>query len=270
MLAEYRDADRTEAFIRRTSWTLLVLLVCLLSGLVPAAHSQGGPWKIGVLWEVQETPPRFVPLVQWLRDDLKAQGFSDKELQFEVRQVEGTAGLPEATRDLLRAHVHLIWTSSDVPARFAKAETRDTPIVFGVSADPVKTGAVQQLASPGGNVTGVAIHAHVIGKRLELLKAMIPHARRILVTPDPDLEDTKAWLDEVRDASRRLNVTIVERPVTSKTDLERWPETFRTERIDAVLHLVNATVNANWEVALKALQSARALISCEAACGALK
>ena len=69
----------------------LAVVLAVSTFLVPLAaeaQPQAPPWKIGVLWEVRAVNPRVVPLVDWLREDLKAQGFNDRDLHFEVRQVE--------------------------------------------------------------------------------------------------------------------------------------------------------------------------------------
>jgi ABC-type uncharacterized transport system substrate-binding protein len=225
--------------------------------LAARAQPQAPPWTIAVLWEVREVPPRFVPLVDWLREDLKAQEFNDRDLHFEVRQVEGNSGLPDAARELIRIKPRLIWTSTDIVARVVRAETSDMPIVFGVAADPVREGVVQSWAKPGGNVTGVAVHGHVPGKRLELLKEMVPGLRRVLVTPDPAIAATTTWLTELREAASRLSLSLVEHVTVSKADIERWPETVKKERIDGMVHIVNTTVNHHLEDTIRALHAAR-------------
>jgi putative ABC transport system substrate-binding protein len=229
----------------------------LAAPLAAEAQPQPPPWRIGVLWEVREVPPRFVPLVDWLREDLRTLGFNDRDLHFEVRQVEGASGLQDAARELIRAQPRVIWTSTDIVARIVRAESSDVPIVFGVAADPVQGGVVESWAKPGGNVTGVAVHGHVPGKRLEILKEMVPGLRRVLVMPDPTMEATTAWLAELREAARRLGLSLVEQPVASKADIERWPEIIKNERVDGIVHIVNATVNRYLEDTTKALGAAR-------------
>jgi hypothetical protein len=188
---------------------------------------------------------------------LRTLGFNDRDLHFEVRQVEGASGLQGAARELIRAQPRVIWTSTDIVARIVRAESSDVPIVFGVAADPVQGGVVESWAKPGGNVTGVAVHGHVPGKRLEILKEMVPGLRRVLVMPDPTMEATTAWLAELREAARRLGLSLVEQPVASKADIERWPEIIKNERVDGIVHIVNATVNRYLEDTTKALGAAR-------------
>ncbi len=241
--------------------TLAISLVILASPLVVAPvwpQSQSGPWKVGVLWDVKEVPPRLVPLLDWLREDLKALGFTDKDLQFVTRQYENPDAALDAGRELIREGVHVIWTSSALPALAVRSEIRDTPIVFGVSADPVKQGLVQQWAKPGGNMTGVVVRELLPGKRLEILKEMVPGLRRVLVTPDPEAPyETARWLADIREAASQLRVTLVEYPISSKADVERLPEIIKRERVDALVHLINRTVNQYWEIVQKTLAEAR-------------
>jgi putative ABC transport system substrate-binding protein len=96
------------------------------------------------------------------------------------------------------------------------------------------------------------------GKRLEILKDMVPGLRRVLVTPDPETpSDAARYLADIREAASQLRVTLVEYPISSKVDVERLPEIIKRERVDGLVHLVNRTVNQNWEIVQKTLVEAR-------------
>jgi ABC transporter substrate binding protein len=122
---------------------------------IPGSHH--APWKIGVLWDAGELAPRAVPIGDWLREDLRVQGFAEHDLQFMVRPHETPEGARTATREFLGQRVTAIWTSSALGAREAQAETATIPIVFGAAPDPVRDKLVEQMGQPGGNVTGVAV-----------------------------------------------------------------------------------------------------------------
>ena len=95
--------------------------------------------------------------------------------------------LPELAAELIALKVDLI-LASGTPASFvAKEATTTIPIVLGsVAVDPVSTGLVTSLAQPGGNVTGMTSMSELLsGKRLELLKEIIPGLARVAVFWNP-------------------------------------------------------------------------------------
>jgi len=244
--------------MRRIGFAVVLAVMCLVPrGAEAQPHA--APWKIGVLWEVREANPRVVHLVDWLREDLKAQGFNDRDLHFDVRQVEGLGGLPDAAKELIRVQPHLIWTSTANVAIAVSTEIRNVPVVFGVSSDPVRFGLVKGWAKPGGNMTGVAINEVLLnGKRLEILKEFIPGLRRVMVMPDPEYDSTPMLrLSDLRGAAGRLGLTLVEHSVQTKTDIEQLPGIIRKERVDGILHIANKTVNQHLAETIKAVHLAR-------------
>ena len=95
---------------------------------------------------------------------------------------------PDLAADLVRLKVDVIVLAGGLlPIQAAKNATKTIPIVMvGVGADPVKTGLVESLARPGGNLTGITIlETHLGGKRLELLKESVPKLARVAVLYDP-------------------------------------------------------------------------------------
>lgn len=119
---------------------------------------------------------------------LKQLGYVDgQNAVLEIRSAKGQRDrLPELAAELVRLKVDVIVALSTIAARPAKEATKTLPIVM-LSGDPVGTGLVTSLGRPGGNVTGVAtFSADAAGKRLELLKAMIPALAQVAVLWDPD------------------------------------------------------------------------------------
>ena len=91
----------------------------------------------------------------------------------------------------------------------AKAATSTIPIVMVLVADPVGVGIVQSLARPGGNITGVTnIVAKLAGKRLELLKEIVPTASRIAVLVNPDNPDAAPQMRSAEEGARSLRVEL--------------------------------------------------------------
>ena len=244
--------------MRFLRWLLLAGTLLAISSATVPAQSQGGPWKVGVLWDEKTLPPRILPLADWLREDLAALGFVEKEIALIVRQAD-PGGLREAARDLIKEKVNAIWASTPPAALAAKAETREVPIVFGMAAgDPVQLGLVQSLAKPGGNVTGIAFREwHLSAKRLEILREMVPRLRRVLVPVDLAYPGTPSTLEELRGAARKLGITLVEQPLTSRDDIERLASILKRERVDGVLPILNSATNQHFELVVKALNEAR-------------
>ena len=118
------------------------------------------------------------------RQGLRALGYMEgKDLILEYRfaagQPERFAALPA---ELVRLKVDLLVTDATSAAQAAKDATSTIPIVMAVSAAPIEAGLVASLARPGGNVTGLSIMAPELGgKRLELLKEVLPNVSRVAV-----------------------------------------------------------------------------------------
>jgi putative ABC transport system substrate-binding protein len=101
----------------------------------------------------------------------------------EYRWAEGRAErLPEMALDLVRLKVDAIFAITSAAARAAKDATTTIPVVFVGVSDPVRYGLVASLARPGGNMTGLGhFTPELNGKRLELLKEVVPSFDRVAV-----------------------------------------------------------------------------------------
>jgi putative ABC transport system substrate-binding protein len=144
----------------------------------------------------------FAENLRGFRQGLKQTGYVESEnVAFEFRWADGQLGrLPELAADLVRQRVTVIVTASP-PAAFAAKEASTTiPIVFGMAQDPVKLGLVASLSRPGGNLTGVSfLLTELVAKRLELLREMLPGAKRIAVLVNPaQATNTERTLQEVQ------------------------------------------------------------------------
>ena len=116
-----------------------------------------------------------------LREGLREQGYVEgRDIAFEFRSAENKLDrLPELAAELVRLKVDVIVALYVPCALAAKQATRDIPIVI-LAGEPVETGIVPSIASPGGNVTGVSLMASASnGKSVELFRDMLPSLRRV-------------------------------------------------------------------------------------------
>jgi putative ABC transport system substrate-binding protein len=118
--------------------------------------------------------------------------------------------LPALAADLVRRRVAVIVTGSPAPTFAAKAATTTIPVVFGVPDDPVRLGLVTSLARPGGNLTGLNFFsAELAGKRLELMRELVPGAVRVAVLLNPaNAAITEATLRDLEPAARAMRLQI--------------------------------------------------------------
>jgi putative ABC transport system substrate-binding protein len=122
--------------------------------------------------------------------------FEGKNINFEYRSADNRLDrLPSLADELVLLQVDLIITRGTPEALALKKATRTIPIVFYDVTDPVGAGLVDSLARPGGNITGFSgIEAVLAGKRLELLKEIIPKLSRVAVLWNPqDLSSAQQW-----------------------------------------------------------------------------
>jgi ABC-type uncharacterized transport system substrate-binding protein len=157
------------------------------------------------------TPEGFSGHLRALRQGLKESGYVEGEnLAIEYRWAENQAGrLRELAAELVRRQVKVIAAMGPPASMAAGKATTTIPIVFGVSEDPVRLGLVASLARPGGNATGVNFFsAELAAKRLELLREMVPTAKRVAVLLNP-AEPTIAAAN-LQDVERAASVMAIQ------------------------------------------------------------
>jgi len=151
---------------------------------------------------------RIEPFRQGLRELGYVEG---KNIVIELRFADGKLErLPELAAELVRLKVLVIVTGGPQATRPAKQATLMIPIVMAQDGDPIGNGFVASLAHPGGNVTGVTNLSYVIGgKRLELLKEVVPKLARVAFLYDAANSDALRELKEdLPVPARTLKLTI--------------------------------------------------------------
>jgi putative ABC transport system substrate-binding protein len=217
-------------------FVLLCLLptVLLPTGLLEAQQPKKVP-RIGYLSasSAAEVSPRAEAFRQGLRDLGYVEG---KNLVIEFRYAEGRFdNLADLAAELVRLNVDVIVTAGPSVTRPAKEATAKIPIVMTNDTDPVASGFVASLARPGGNITGLTNLAQELsGKRLELLKEILPKLSRVAVLGTSDIPRNAQALRETELAAVALGVEIQYLDIRAPKDIEPAFGAARKWRADAV------------------------------------
>jgi putative tryptophan/tyrosine transport system substrate-binding protein len=197
-----------------------------------AAHAQKRVARIGVL--LVGGPEFMGPYRDALRDLGYVEG---KNIQLEVRSARGqTNRLPELAAELVRSKVDVIVASLTPAVTAAKNATRDIPIVMAPAGDPVATGLIANLARPGGNITGLsATGAQLSSKNLELIREIVPTARRVAVLGNPSDPFTKPYLEQIHEGAQAMRFDIQPIMVRGSDELDGAFTAMARERADAVI-----------------------------------
>ncbi len=212
--------------------TAVALTVC---GARAQAQQPGKVYRIGYLAaSAGPLSPRTEPFRQGLRD---LGYFEGKNFFFESRAAEGQLErLRDLAAELVRLNVDVIVAIGDVPIGAARQETITIPIVMLQTHDPVELGHVVSLAKPAGNVTGLStMSADLAGKRIELLKEIIPKASRVALLRDPRNPATGPILRETVIAARALGLQTQPFDLRSPEDFERTFRAAAKDRVDALI-----------------------------------
>jgi putative ABC transport system substrate-binding protein len=164
-------------------------------------------------------------LVAAFRQGLAEVGYIDgQNMTIEFRWAERDyARLPALAADLVQRHVAVIVASgSSGTALAVKAATSTIPIVVAAGGDPVKYGLADSLNRPGGNVTGVtSIATDLAGKRLDLLREMVPQAKTVsYLSGGPSSRKFEDEAGNVLEAANALGLQVVVVEAKSDRDLE--------------------------------------------------
>jgi putative ABC transport system substrate-binding protein len=194
----------------------------LLALCVPASAQQPAKVpRIGVLWLY--SPTIASPFAEAFRQGLRGLGYVEgQNIALEERWAEGRFDrLPSLAAELVRLNVDIIVTTSTPGAQAGQQATKSIPIVLTLVSDPVESGLVGSLARPGGNVTGLSLmHPDLTGKRLELLKEVIPKLSRVAVLSNSANPIIPPLLRETEAAARALGIQLQVVEVRGPTEFD--------------------------------------------------
>lgn len=173
-----------------------------------------------------------------LRDGLRELGWIEgKNLRIEFRYAANQGErLPLLARELIAANAELIVAWSTPVIQALKTTTATLPIVMGSAADPVGTGFIASLARPGGNVTGTSLMMpELAGKRLELLREVVPGLSRVGYLLYAGDSAHKLFLKEAEEAGRRAGVRIQPLIVARTDEISGMFPAMKRERAEALI-----------------------------------
>ena len=211
--------------------------ITLLGGAVAwplAARAQQSAKIHRIFWASTESQPD--PFVDGFRDGLKERGYIEgKNVVMSLRYAPGN---PDALRpmmsELTRDKVDLA-VSSGPAIRAMKAAT-NIPVLFAISGDPVELGLVKSLARPGGNFTGSTfLSLDLAGKRVELLKEIIPRLRKLAVLSNTDHPGERSEWRATQQAAQALGIDPVYVPFVGARELDNALAVVANARADAML-----------------------------------
>ncbi len=224
---------------------IVALVVTLaMSGAVAQAQQPTKVPRIGFL--SSSSPSTNAARTEAFRQGLRELGYVEgKNIVIEYRSAEGKLDrLPALAAELVRLKVDIILTGGPASIRPAKEATSTIPIVMAHDDDPVGSGFVASLARPGGNITGLStLYPEISGKRLELLKEIVPSLGRVAVLGTSTTAGTAQVLKEMELAAGVFKVELQYLDVPGPKDIETAFREARKGRADAVLVLQGGVFN---------------------------
>ncbi len=215
--------------------TVLTLLALGAAPHFSFAQQSGKVWRIGFL-APGSGPNAFI---EAFREELRSLGYIEgRNLSIEYRYAAGNEErLPELAAELVRLKVDVIVTPATPAIAAAKHATSTIPIVMIAPTDAVGSGLVASLARPGGNVTGMTyLSTDLAGKRLQLLREVLPKATRVAVLGlKGGSGATELFLEKLEAAARQLGITLVVRKENEAAALGDAFAAMQRERAQALI-----------------------------------
>ena len=229
------------AYMRRRVFLGALIGTAVTWPFVVRAQQSGKVYRLGQLSAGTKASraPMLAAFMRGMRDLGYVEG---QNLVIEHRYADGRfERLPSLVRELLAWKPDVLLVSTTPGNLAAKAETSTVPIVMVAVADPMGVGLIASLSRPGGNITGVTnVGAELAGKRVEILKEIVPAASKIAVLINPNDQNAPLQMQSARLAADRLAIEL--EPVLNVrggADLKGAFETAVNARAAAVLRMID-------------------------------
>ena len=172
------------------------------------------------------------------RQGLRDLGYVEgQNIRFEFRSAQGQANrVPELAAELVRLKVDVIVTWFTPPTEAAKQATHEIPIVMADTGDPIGTGMVASFPRPGGNVTGIAsVTAELAGKSVQLIRDMLPSARRVTALANATDPFSKPFLEQIQLGGEATGTAINPIRISNNEEFESAFAAMERDRPDAII-----------------------------------
>ena len=171
------------------------------------------------------------------KDAMRGLGYAEgQNLEIEVRTGNNEPNsLTRLANDLVKRKVDVIVAWLTPTVRAARQATAEIPIVMAGAGDPVAIGLVASLGRPGGNITGMAaVTPELAGKNIELIRELLPSARKLSALCNENDAFTRVFLEQVRAASEKANFEL-DTVMTNAHDVEAAFRRIRSDHADTVI-----------------------------------
>jgi putative ABC transport system substrate-binding protein len=251
VLGPYSDTRKSK--IQNLKWA--GFLAVFLVGCVAVVEAQQP--KVYRIGAIHPGGP-IKAVVDGLRDGLKQSGLEEgKHFVLDIRDAKGDIKAAEETaKNLEREKVNLIYAVTTSVATAVKNVTSQIPIVFAVGSDPVGSGLIQSYGKPGGRLTGVQYSTtDLTGKRLEILKEMLPKLGRVVIIYNPNNRSSAESAALARHAGKQFGVQVVERQATSVEELRQRVAALKAKEADAYFYTTDAVVTSQAQLVIDTVTS---------------
>ena len=215
--------------------------VCRALALLPLtfgthAAAQGNLYRIA--WVTTER--KDVPSANFdaFRAGLRERGIVEgRDATVDVWSGEGTeARIETMTPDILRSRPDVVVAAGGLALFGLLKAGAHVPTVFSISADPVEAKIVDSFAHPGGNLTGISLFTlALVGKRLELVKEVLPQAKRVALIANPQHPGERNELAAASDAASKVGLTVRYFPVANEAQVDAALADIARARDDAIV-----------------------------------
>jgi putative ABC transport system substrate-binding protein len=224
------------------------LLITFLLAAVPSTHAQQAAYVPRIGYLNASSASSASSRVEAFRRGLRELGYVEgKNIVIEYRYANGKLDhLPSLAGELVRLRVAIIVTGGSASTRAAKEATATIPIVMTQDPDPVGNGFIARLARPGVNITGLSnLVSDLTGKRLELLKEIIPKLTRVAVLGFSTEPGNLQQLREAETSAQVFRLKLQHLDVLHPQDIESAFSAASKGRAEAVLVLAGSVFNSH-------------------------